>query len=399
MGQDASTPETLESRTLEGIARYIKDGKAKKIVIMTGAGISTSAGIPDFRSPETGLYANLARFDLPHAESVFEISYFRNNPNPFYMLAQELDPSKFRPTITHSFIKLVHDKGLLLKLFTQNIDCLESRAGVPSDSIIEAHGSFATASCIECKSRYLPEKMLEVVRKGSVPQCEDDTCRGLVKPNIVFYGEPMPESFSQNKTLPADADLAIVMGTSLTVYPFASLPGFCGEGVPRLLINNEQVGSLGSRPDDVLLLEDCDSGVRKLAKALGWLEELETEWAKTARPEDKIEKKAEEQKPREETLNEAVEKLTKEVDKALKLSSDHSTSTTQMLNKEKEKQDVAGLRDGDDNKTVMHAPMGAQTINPDGNQMKDEPKRSSDDIGGGDCLNHVFPHIGQRPSL
>lgn len=109
----------------------------------TGAGISTSAGIPDFRSPETGLYANLARLNLPNPEAVFDISYFRTNPKPFYTLAQEMYPGKYRPTITHSFIYLLHRKGLLLKLFTQNIDCLEREAGVPSDMIIEAHGSFA----------------------------------------------------------------------------------------------------------------------------------------------------------------------------------------------------------------------------------------------------------------
>jgi NAD+-dependent protein deacetylase SIR2 len=108
-----------------------------------GAGISTSAGIPDFRSPETGLYANLARLNLPYAEAVFSIDYFRNKPEPFYILAQELYPGKYRPTITHSFINLLHKKGLLLKLFTQNIDCLEREAGVPGDKIIEAHGSFA----------------------------------------------------------------------------------------------------------------------------------------------------------------------------------------------------------------------------------------------------------------
>ena len=109
----------------------------------TGAGISTSAGIPDFRSPDTGLYANLARLDLPYAEAVFDIGYFRKNPLPFYTLAQELYPGKYRPTITHSFINLLNKKGLLMQLFTQNIDCLEREAGVPDELIIEAHGSFA----------------------------------------------------------------------------------------------------------------------------------------------------------------------------------------------------------------------------------------------------------------
>jgi NAD-dependent histone deacetylase SIR2 len=167
MGQDQSAPsidenkptQSLKDRSIDAVAKYIRDGRAKKIVVMvcclvlraqpdanttqTGAGISTSAGIPDFRSPDTGLYANLARLNLPYAEAVFDISYFRNNPLPFYTLAQELYPGKYRPTITHSFIRLLVEKGLLLKLFTQNIDCLEREAGVPEDLIVEAHGSFA----------------------------------------------------------------------------------------------------------------------------------------------------------------------------------------------------------------------------------------------------------------
>src|SRR6201996_4554824 len=121
MGQEESTliddsisPERLESRTVKALARHIKDGKARAVVVMTGAGISTSAGIPDFRSPETGLYANLARLNLPFSEAVFDISYFRMHPEPFYALAHELYPGNFRPTITHSFIALLHDKGMLL---------------------------------------------------------------------------------------------------------------------------------------------------------------------------------------------------------------------------------------------------------------------------------------------
>ncbi len=104
-----------------------------------------------------------------------------------YALAKELEPGKFRPTITHSFIRLLHDKGLLHTCFTQNIDTLERRAGVPVKKLIEAHGSFATHSCIACGASYPDEKMRENVSSQRVPHCLK--CKGLVKPDIVFFGE------------------------------------------------------------------------------------------------------------------------------------------------------------------------------------------------------------------
>jgi hypothetical protein len=104
-----------------------------------------------------------------------------------YTLAKELYPGKYRPTLTHSFIKLLSDKGLLSQCFTQNIDTLERRAGIPAGKIIEAHGSFATQRCIECKRSFSDTEMKECVKEERIPRCE--TCKGLVKPDIVFFGE------------------------------------------------------------------------------------------------------------------------------------------------------------------------------------------------------------------
>ncbi|TLD03169.1 uncharacterized protein PgNI_12399 [Pyricularia grisea] len=274
--REPAEPQTLESRTLEAVADHIKSGKVKRITVMTGAGISTAAGIPDFRSPGTGLYSNLERLKLPEPEAVFDISFFRDRPEPFYVLAKELYPGKFQPTISHAFIALLSKKGLLQMNFTQNIDCLERQAGVPPEKVIEAHGSFATQSCIECKEAFPDDEMLLHVEKEIVPRCA--SCNGLVKPNIVFFGEPLPRTFSEKCHLVADSDLAIIIGTSLTVYPFAGLPELVPRGSPRLLLNKVRVGQIGNRSDDVVELGSCDAGVRKLADLLGWRDELENLW-------------------------------------------------------------------------------------------------------------------------
>jgi len=325
----------------------------KLTMTQVGAGISTSAGIPDFRSPETGLYANLAMLDLEEPEDVFDISFFRKNPKPFYALARELYPGRYRPTIAHTFIKLLHDKGLLLKHFTQNIDCLERQAGVPGDKIVEAHGSFATQRCIDCKAPYPDDEMHENVESGKVPHCKE--CGGLVKPDIVFFGEALPEIFFSNHSLPEQADLCIVMGTSLTVQPFASLPSLCSRGVPRVLINLDRVGSLGARPDDVLLLGDIDAGVRKFAKAMSWDEELEMLWEKT-NPDLKS-REAEDAPPqtRDERLQGEVDRLTEEVEHSLELTSAYEKRVRERLGE----------------------------------------ASSNDSIESG--LAHVFPHLARKP--
>ncbi|KAH9480735.1 NAD-dependent protein deacetylase hst2-1 [Psilocybe cubensis] len=272
-------PQVLEGRDISSLAKYIKSTGCKNVVLMLGAGVSTSAGIPDFRSPETGLYSNLARLNLPHPEAVFEISFFRKQPVPFYTLAHELYPGKFRPTITHSFIRLLAEKSLLHTCFTQNIDTLERRAGVPDDKIIEAHGSFAGQRCIECKQPYDDEKMKEHIFSMKIAKCEH--CGGYVKPDIVFFGEELPEKFIRAIPNLRSADLLIIMGTSLTVYPFASLAQRVDESCPRVLINLDHVGDIGSRADDIVLLGKCDDVVKDLCVELGWEDELIKLWNET----------------------------------------------------------------------------------------------------------------------
>ncbi|KAF7593967.1 Sir2 histone deacetylase Hst2 [Aspergillus hancockii] len=368
MGNESSSlvdedtpPSVLEARTMGAVAKYIKEKDGCQIVVMVGAGISTSAGIPDFRSPETGIYANLAHLDLTDPEDVFDINFFRENPRPFYALARELAPGRYRPTIAHCFVKLLYDKGLLMKHFTQNIDCLERLAGVPGEKIIEAHGSFANQHCIDCKAEYPEKLMKQAIEDGEVPRCNQ--CNGLVKPDIVFFGEALPEEFFSNRSLPEQADLCIVMGTSLSVQPFASLPAFCRDGAPRVLINMERVGGMGSRPDDVLLLGDCDAGVRRFARALGWEQELESLWESTNTNKEARDAETASLQTRDERLRDEVERLTKEIDRTLNISDAYEQRVRQNLHghrKEAEK------------------------------KPKEERRRS---YGG---LAHVFPHLARQ---
>ncbi|KAL5492802.1 HST2 [Sanghuangporus weigelae] len=295
-------PQFLDSLDLPGVAKYIKSESCKNIFVMAGAGlqlianlftcnttlnefcgigISTSAGIPDFRSPDTGLYANLARLNLPYPEAVFDISFFKRNPRPFYVLAHELAPGRFRPTLTHSFIKLLADKELLHTCFTQNIDTLERAAGVPPEKIIEAHGSFANQHCVECGASYPEDKIKKKIDEQEIPICEKPGCGGFVKPDIVFFGESMPPNFFRRLGYLKDADLLIVLGTSLTVHPFASLAELVPEECPRLLVNLDHVGGWGSRSNDVACLMPVDNAMRQLCSLLGWEEELDALWAAT----------------------------------------------------------------------------------------------------------------------
>ncbi|CAE6465801.1 unnamed protein product [Rhizoctonia solani] len=286
-------PKVLETCDLPGIAKYLKSGTGygsgkRKVVLMVGAGISTSAGIPDFRSPKTGLYANLARLDLPYPEAVFDIHFFRDNPLPFYTLAHELYPGNFRPTITHSFIKLLSDKRMLHMCFTQNIDTLERLAGVPASQLVEAHGSFAENHCIDCGAEFPRDEMRELVMAKNpnspgginIPRCKDPRCGGLVKPDIVFFGESLPERFHDSLHLLPFADLALVIGTSLTVHPFARLPEMVSDRCPRALLNMQIAGHF-DRADDVIHLAPCDDAVRELCDLLGWRDDLEKLWAET----------------------------------------------------------------------------------------------------------------------
>ncbi|CAI5755997.1 unnamed protein product [Candida verbasci] len=283
---------SLETR-LKPLVEAIQN--KKKVTFFNGAGISTSCGIPDFRSPETGLYANLAKLNLPFAEAVFDIDYFKKNPKPFYTLAEELYPGNYQPSKFHYLIRLIQDKQLLKRVYTQNIDTLERLAGVRDEYIVEAHGSFAKNHCIECHKEMDMEALKSHMRTG-IPTCH---CSGYVKPDIVFFGEGLPNRFFDMWDEDCDdVEIAIIAGSSLTVFPFASLPSEVNSKCLRILINREIVGDFKKgRKSDILAIDDCDIVAETIADLLGWSKELnelyETEKKKFGKHETKEEKAVE----------------------------------------------------------------------------------------------------------
>uniref|UniRef100_H0XXD4 NAD-dependent protein deacetylase n=3 Tax=Otolemur garnettii TaxID=30611 RepID=H0XXD4_OTOGA len=257
------------------IAELIRAGACQRVIVMVGAGISTPSGIPDFRSPGSGLYSNLQQYNIPYPEAIFELTFFFHNPKPFFTLAKELYPGNFRPNVTHYFLRLLHDKGLLLRLYTQNIDGLERVSGIPTSKLVEAHGTFATATCTVCQSPFRGEDFWADVMADRVPRCQ--ACTGVVKPDIVFFGEPLPQRFLLHMVDFPMADLLLILGTSLEVEPFASLSEAVRSSVPRLLINRDLVGPLAWRPRsrDVAQLGDVVHSVERLVELLGWTEEMQ----------------------------------------------------------------------------------------------------------------------------
>ncbi|KAL0968469.1 hypothetical protein UPYG_G00267280 [Umbra pygmaea] len=261
---------------LASVSRLVKLGRCKNIVVVAGAGISTPSGIPDFRTPGTGLYANLAKYNIPYPEAVFNIDYFSDDPRPFFSLAKELYPGSHQPNYIHYFIHMLHLKGLLLRLYTQNIDGLEKVCGIPDDKLVEAHGSFATASCHLCYTSFPAQEAKSAIMSDKVPVCT--FCQATVKPDVVFFGEDLPENyFLHSKDFPK-ADLLIIMGTSLQIEPFASLVNTVRSTVPRLLLNRHAVGPFQKVPlkrGDYMVLGDLADTVRRFAEILGWHSEIQ----------------------------------------------------------------------------------------------------------------------------
>lgn len=253
--------------------------QAQNIVVLCGAGISTSLGIPDFRS-ENGLYKSLdlASLGLSDPQEVFDLGVFDDDPTPFYRVAQKvMMPTQTLISPTHAFLKLLQDKNKLLRIYTQNIDDLEHVAGITSDKLIQCHGAFHMATCRQCGAKVSCESLSEEIFHGVIPMCRKARCDGVIKPDIIFFGEDLPQKF--NDMVKADitvgggggptpkVDMFLCLGTSLKVSPANNIARDVPMGIPRVYINREPSRHFYF---DISLCGDSDVVVQAICEGMGW---------------------------------------------------------------------------------------------------------------------------------
>jgi NAD-dependent deacetylase len=239
--------------TVAALAELVRT--CQPCVVLTGAGISTESGIPDFRSP-TGIWAEYDPMEYA------TIDAFRRDPVKvwaFYALRFEV-LTRAEPNAGHLALAELEGRGLVQSVITQNIDGLHERAG--SQDVIEVHGSIRTADCLECGERVPLEEVVSALRDASAPPCP--SCGAILKPGVVMFGELLPvEAMNRAIDLVRHAGLLLVVGSSLEVHPVAGLPQEAVAAGGKLAIVNR-----GATPVDRLAATTMEAGAGETLDAL-----------------------------------------------------------------------------------------------------------------------------------
>jgi len=241
--------------------------EAQAAVAFTGAGVSTPSGIPDFRSPGSGLWENVDPME------VASLSSFRYHPERFYAWVRPLAATmqRAKPNPAHRALAALEMAGRLQAVITQNIDELHQRAG--SVNVLELHGSLRDATCGQCHrvSPGLP-MLAKFIEDGTVPHCA--ACGGVLKPNVILMGEQLPEAvLREARTASRRCDVMLIAGSSLEVMPSAGLPMEAVTRGAKLIIVNHEPTYLDERAD-VLIHADVAEALPQMATAAGCKESL-----------------------------------------------------------------------------------------------------------------------------
>jgi NAD-dependent deacetylase len=230
----------MERDKLEKLADLIE--RSNYITALTGAGVSTLSGIPDFRGEKNPIW------DRYPQEKVFDITYFENDPSLFYGFLREIIEEEHLPNVAHNFFKKMEEAGKIKAVITQNIDGLHQLAG--TKKVYELHGSIYRSYCSKCKKEVGYNEFIKKVMEEKVPKC---SCLGVIRPAVVFYGEELPqEDFRTAVVHASKSDLMIVAGTSLVVQPAAYMPVYTLNNRGKIALINRGETYIDSRAELVL---------------------------------------------------------------------------------------------------------------------------------------------------
>ena len=219
-------PQPVVSSKAEQLAALLRD--SEHAVVLTGAGVSVPSGIPDFRTPGTGLWEHVDPMEVAHIDA------WRRDPDRFWSFYGDRFASLVakQPNDAHLALAELERRGLVRALITQNVDRLHRLAG--SKRLIEVHGSIQWSVCLECGGKLAIDQVIELLGSGA-PECP--ACLAPLKPDVVLFGELLPEAaLAEAQALAFDADLMVCVGSSLEVYPVAGLPAITRGGGGRLAL-------------------------------------------------------------------------------------------------------------------------------------------------------------------
>jgi len=226
----------MGEQNLDTLADRVADliVNAERVVVFTGAGVSTESGIPDFRSPG-GIWDRFDPDDFTYQKFISDPEARRKQ---WQLLGEGFLTTEAKPNPAHYAIAELDKLGKLDCVITQNVDNLHQKAGVPDDKVYELHGNLQWAVCLSCGRRYPFEQVKARLGEGEeIPDCEE--CHGILKPDAVFFGEPLPEEVLKGATIHSyNCDLFIVIGSTLVVYPAAYMPSYAVSSKARLVIIN-----------------------------------------------------------------------------------------------------------------------------------------------------------------
>jgi NAD-dependent deacetylase len=253
---ESASPALASYAAIEDAAELVR--KAKHAVVLTGAGISTPSGIPDFRSEGTGLWSR----DEPL--EVASLQTFRMAPERFFAWFRPLASQIFfaQPNAAHIALAQLEHAGHVKTIVTQNIDALHQKAG--STCVAETHGTLQTLTCTNCYQKYEADLYLKsFIEQGEIPTC---SCNGILKPDVILFGEQLPHAaWIQAQRAVRQCDLMLVAGSSLEVLPVAGLPMQALDRGAHLIIVNNTATYVNVRAD-VVIMDDVASILPEIAK-------------------------------------------------------------------------------------------------------------------------------------